>query len=74
MGASHPRCLRLRQSLTVPLDFGLTQEVTVPGEVQNATSPIYKPVSRATKRADREQIYMVRADGSVGARRWSASA
>ena len=51
------------------------QEVTVIGEVQNATSHLYRPeLSRddfvalsggATRRADRNKIYVVRADGSV---------
>jgi protein involved in polysaccharide export with SLBB domain len=51
------------------------QEVTVIGEVQTATSHLYRPeYSRddylslsggVTRRADRENIYVVRADGSV---------
>lgn len=59
------------------------QEVTVIGEVQTATSHLYRPeLSRndyialsggATRRADTDHIYVVRADGSVVARegaRW----
>jgi protein involved in polysaccharide export with SLBB domain len=59
------------------------QEVTVIGEVQTATSHLYRPeLSRedylalsggTTRRADRDKIYVVRADGSVGAKqgaRW----
>jgi polysaccharide biosynthesis/export protein len=51
------------------------QEVTVLGEVQNATSHLYVPEfgrddyvslsGGATRRADRDKIYVVRADGSV---------
>jgi len=51
------------------------QEVTVIGEVQTATSHLYRPeLSRedyisqsggVTRRADRDKIYVVRADGSV---------
>lgn len=58
--------------LTVPR---ITQEVTVIGEVQSATSHLYNPsLSRddyvqmsggLTPRADDDRIYVVRADGSV---------
>jgi len=62
----------------------ITQEVTVIGEVQSATSHLYDPgYSRndyidlsggATQRADRGRAYVVRADGSVMAsgRAWFA--
>jgi protein involved in polysaccharide export with SLBB domain len=53
----------------------VSQEVTVLGEVQNATSHFYRPgVSRddyidmsggLTARADKKRIYVVKADGSV---------
>jgi polysaccharide biosynthesis/export protein len=56
----------------------VTQEVTVLGEVQSATSHLYRTeLSRddyiamsggLTQRADDERIYVVRADGSVVAR------
>lgn len=56
----------------------LRQEVTVIGEVQNATSHLYLPkLGRAdyiaasggtTKKADKRRIYVVRADGSVPSR------
>ena len=59
------------------------QEVTVLGEVQNATSHLYREnLTRddyislsggATRKADRSNIYVVRADGSVianGSSRW----
>jgi protein involved in polysaccharide export with SLBB domain len=51
------------------------QEVTVIGEVQTATSHLYRPElgrsdyialsGGATRRADTDHIYVVRADGSV---------
>jgi polysaccharide biosynthesis/export protein len=54
------------------------QEVTVIGEVQNTTSHVYSTAftrddyinlsGGATRKADRRQIYVVRADGSVIAR------
>lgn len=54
---------------------GQTQEVTVLGEVQYATSHIYEPglgraayISRSgglTQKADRKRIYVVRANGAV---------
>jgi protein involved in polysaccharide export with SLBB domain len=60
----------------------VTQEVTVIGEVQSATSHLYrKDLSRdeyiamsggLTPRADDERIYVVRADGSVVTRSGSA--
>jgi polysaccharide export outer membrane protein len=63
------------------------QEVTVIGEVQTATSHLYRPdLSRddyiglsggVTRRADHERIYVVRADGSVVAHeggRWFSRA
>ena len=53
----------------------LRQEVMVLGEVQNATSHLYRPElgrddyiglsGGATRKADKGQIYVVRADGSV---------
>jgi polysaccharide export outer membrane protein len=59
------------------------QEVTVIGEVQTATSHLYRPElgrddyialsGGVTRRADRDKIYVVRADGSVLAKeggRW----
>jgi protein involved in polysaccharide export with SLBB domain len=61
----------------------VTQEVTVIGEVQSATSHLYSPgrtrndyvelSGGATQRADRSRTYVVRADGSVlggGGRAW----
>jgi protein involved in polysaccharide export with SLBB domain len=52
----------------MPLDFSFTQEVTVLGEVQNATSHVYKPglgrddsislSGGATQRADHRLLYM----------------
>jgi protein involved in polysaccharide export with SLBB domain len=60
----------------------VTQEVTVLGEVQSATSHIYRAeLSRddyiamsggLTPRADDDRIYVVRADGSVVARAGNA--
>lgn len=54
-----------------------SQEVTVIGEVQNATSHLYDPALQrddylsksggTTKKADRKRIYVVRANGSVEA-------
>ena len=59
----------------------LTQEVTVIGEVQSATSHLYREnLSREdyiamsgglTPRADEDRIYVVRADGSVVTQRGS---
>ena len=56
-----------------------TQEVTVIGEVQNATSHLYSAGNSRddylqlsgglTQRADRKRIYVVRANGSVGVAR-----
>jgi polysaccharide biosynthesis/export protein len=63
----------------------LTQEVTVVGEVQSATSLLYRPGMRrhdvidlsggTTARADRARVCVVRADGSVAATpsRWFGS-
>jgi protein involved in polysaccharide export with SLBB domain len=57
------------------------QEVTVIGEVQNASSHLYLPKLRrvdyislsggTTKKADRGRVYVVHADGSVASRRGS---
>ena len=57
------------------------QEITVIGEVQTATSHLYRPeLSRddyialsggVTRRADKDRVYVVRADGSVLAREGS---
>jgi protein involved in polysaccharide export with SLBB domain len=75
-GAQGDLVLKNGDQLVIPRS---TQEVTVLGEVQNATSHIYKPgLSRddyvslsggATQRADHRHIYIVRADGSVVAGR-----
>ena len=71
-GSSADVILRNGDQLTVPQ---FQQEVTVIGEVQNATSHLYRPgLSRddyislsggASRRADRGRIYVVRADGNV---------
>jgi protein involved in polysaccharide export with SLBB domain len=76
-GAKDPQ-LRDGDELVVPM---LRQEVTVIGEVQNATSHFYGASLRrndyinlsggTTRKADRAQIYVVHADGSVGARKGS---
>jgi polysaccharide biosynthesis/export protein len=76
--------LRDEDQLIVPR---FQQQVTVLGEVQNSTSVLYNPrLSRddyiaqsggTTRRADRGQIYVVRANGSVVAHdgsRWFQSA
>lgn len=75
-----PKDLQLRDGdeLVVPM---LRQEVTVIGEVQNATSHLYDPDLKrsdyinlsggTTRKADERQIYVVRADGSVSARKGS---
>jgi protein involved in polysaccharide export with SLBB domain len=70
--------LRDGDELLVPM---LRQEVTVIGEVQNATSHFYSATLKrddyislsggTTRKADTGQIYVVHADGSVGARRGS---
>jgi protein involved in polysaccharide export with SLBB domain len=72
--------LRGGDTLNVPR---FQQQVTVIGEVQNVTSHLYNPrLARddyialsggVTRRADRSQIYVVRASGSViasGGSRW----
>jgi protein involved in polysaccharide export with SLBB domain len=73
-GAGGPRDVLLRDGdeLVIPK---LRQEVSVIGEVQNATSHLYVPglkrddyVSQSggtTKKADRDLIYVVRADGNA---------
>jgi protein involved in polysaccharide export with SLBB domain len=75
-GAQGDIILKNGDQLIIPRS---NQEVTVIGEVQNATSHIYKPnLSRddyislsggTTQRADHGHIYVVRADGSVVAGR-----
>jgi protein involved in polysaccharide export with SLBB domain len=70
--------LRDGDELIVPMH---RQEVTVIGEVQSATSHLYRSALKrddyvnlsggATRRADRGQIYVVRADGSVASHRTS---
>lgn len=72
MGSDADVYLRDGDRLIVPK---FEQEVTVIGEVQNATSHLYRPgLSRndyvslsggATRRADQGRIYVVRANGSV---------
>jgi hypothetical protein len=67
--------LRDGDELVVPM---LRQEVTVIGEVQNATSHFYTAALKrddyislsggTTRKADKRQIYVVHADGSVAAR------
>ncbi len=81
-GSSYDVMLRNSDELIVPK---LQQEVTVIGEVQTATSHLYRPgLSRddyiglsggETIRADKGRIYIVRADGSVVANgsRWFTS-
>jgi protein involved in polysaccharide export with SLBB domain len=74
-GSDQDIILKDGDSLTVPR---VTQEVTVLGEVQSATSHLYREgVPRndyiamsggLTQRADDDRIYVVRADGSVVAR------
>jgi len=71
-GSSDDIILKDGDELTVPK---LTQEVTVIGEVPNATSHVWSPErSReyyieqsggATKQADDKAIYIIRANGSV---------
>jgi protein involved in polysaccharide export with SLBB domain len=71
-GSSSDIILRDGDRLMVPK---FQQEVTVIGEVQTATSHLYRPeLSRddyisqsggVTRRADNDRIYVVRADGSV---------
>ena len=72
VGSSDDVVLRSSDRLVVPR---FEQQVTVLGEVQNSTSLLYNPrLSRddyiaqsggTTRRADRAQIYVVRANGSV---------
>jgi protein involved in polysaccharide export with SLBB domain len=72
IGSTADIVLRGGDTLLVPR---YQQEVTVIGEVQNATSHLYRPeLSRDdyislsggnTKKADRDKIYVVRANGSV---------
>jgi polysaccharide export outer membrane protein len=72
MGSTSDVLLRGGDQLLVPK---YEQEVTVIGEVQNATSHLYRPGFRRadyialsggeTRRADDGRIYVVRADGSV---------
>lgn len=71
-GSEHDIVLKDGDRLLVPR---VTQEVTVIGEVQSATSHLYRPnLTRddyialsggLTARADSDRIYIVRADGSV---------
>jgi polysaccharide export outer membrane protein len=82
IGSPYDVMLRNNDELIVPK---LQQEVTVIGEVQTATSHLYRPgLSRddyiglsggETIRADKRRIYVVRADGSVVASgsRWFTS-
>lgn len=73
-GSSNDLVLRGGDRLRIPK---MPQEVTVIGEVQNATSHVYDPsLSRddyirmsggATQKADGRRIYVVRANGSVDA-------
>ena len=75
-GSAADIVLKDGDTLTIPRR---TQEVTVIGEVQNATSHLYQPgLSRqqyvelsggTTQRADRKRIYVVRANGSVATAR-----
>ena len=72
VGSREDIILRDGDRLVIPK---ISQEVTLLGEVQNATSLIYRPgLSRddylalgggTTDRADAKRIYVVRADGSV---------
>jgi polysaccharide biosynthesis/export protein len=84
IGSQYDVVLRDGDQLIVPK---FQQEVTVIGEVQTATSHLFRPgLTRAdyiamsggmTVRADRARIYVVRADGSVVANsgaRWFSSA
>lgn len=67
--------LRDGDELVIPK---LRQEVSVIGEVQNATAHLYLPKLKrddyvaqsggTTKKADRRRVYIVRADGSVATR------
>jgi protein involved in polysaccharide export with SLBB domain len=74
-GGERDVLLRAGDELLIPK---LRQEVSVIGEVQNATSHLYLPKLKrdeylsmsggTTKKADRGRIYIVRADGSVATR------
>jgi protein involved in polysaccharide export with SLBB domain len=81
-GSTYDVVLRDGDTLAVPR---FEQQVTVIGEVQNVTSHLYNPrlgrddyialSGGVTRRADRRQIYVVRASGSVFASegsRWFA--
>ena len=81
MGSTFDVVLHDGDSLIVPR---YQQQVTVIGEVQNATSHLYNPKlgrddyialsGGVTRRADRDRIYIVRASGNVisgeGSSRW----
>lgn len=81
-GSSSDVFLKDGDKLFVPR---VTQEVTVMGEVQSATSHLYTPGAHRndyiqlsggnTQRADKKRTYVVRADGSViaGGGRWFSS-
>lgn len=72
MGSTYDVVLRGGDTLSVPR---FEQQVTVIGEVQNATSHLFNPKlvrddyialsGGLTRRADRSKIYIVRANGSV---------
>ena len=78
-GSSDDLMLRDGDRLIVPRQ---SQEVTILGEVQNATSMLYDPTmdrdeyilqsGGMTQRADDERVYVVRANGSVDAGTGSA--
>lgn len=75
VGGERDVLLRDGDELVIPR---LRQEISVIGEVQNATSHLYLPNLKrddylsmsggTTKKADRGRIYVVRADGSVATR------
>ncbi len=75
VGGDRDVLLRDGDELVIPK---MRQEVSVIGEVQNATSHLYRPNLKrddylslsggTTKKADRGRIYIVRADGSVATR------
>ena len=81
MGSTYDVVLHDGDTLIVPR---YQQQVTVIGEVQNATSHLYNPKlgrddyialsGGVTRRADRDRIYIVRASGNVisgeGSSRW----
>jgi polysaccharide export outer membrane protein len=74
LGSFSDIVLRDGDELVIP---PFRQEVTVLGEVQNGTSHLYRPGLKRedyislsgglTRRADRDRIYVVRADGTVAA-------